>query len=144
MTVDKETLIKHRFWIALGVFGLLWLVGLILIPTVQGSSNAEVEKKFTDAHNAVKGVATGDPKTTEFFVKPLEGKEHTLKDKKGDVWGMAWEYQKDMCTWPEGDEGKLRWLNDAQFGAAISSAHCSEYGNKLYEQYLTGLNFPDM
>src|SRR6266568_9432100 len=100
MTVDKETLIKHRFWIALGVFGLLWLVGLILIPTVQGSSNAEAEKKFTDAETEIKKVT--DPKN-EFFVKPLEGKQHTLTDKKGDVWGMAWEYQKDMCTWPEGD-----------------------------------------
>src|SRR6266478_6160216 len=100
MTVDKETLIKHRFWIALGVFGLLWLVGLILIPTVQGSNNAEVEKKFNDAKGAV--IAINDPKTTDTFVKPLEKKEGNLKDKKGDVWGIAWEFQKYMCTWPSG------------------------------------------
>jgi hypothetical protein len=142
MTVDKETLIKHRFWIALGVFGLLWLVGLILIPTVQGSNNAEVEKKFSDANTQINGVK--DPKN-ENFVNPLKGKEGILKDKKGDVWGIAWEFQKNMCTWPEGGNAKLdERLNEARFGAYIKDSDCSEYGNKLYDKYLTGLNFPDM
>jgi len=142
MTVDKETLIKHRFWIALGVFGLIWLVGLILIPTVQGSSNAEVEKKYADAQTGIKGVT--DPKN-ENFVKPLVKKEDNLKDKKGDVWGIAWEFQKDMCTWPQGGNARLdERLKEAPFGTYLKDSDCAEYGNKLYESYVAGLNFPDI
>src|SRR5260370_10357335 len=134
MTVDKEPLIKHRFWIALGVFGLLWLVGLILIPTVQGSNNAVVEKKFNDAKTQINGV--NDPKN-ENFVKPLVKKEDKLKDKKGDVWGIAWEFQKDMCTWPRSGNARLdERLAEVPFGFNISLDDRAEYGNILYEQYL--------
>ena len=142
MTLDKETLIKHRFWIALGAFGLIWLVGLILIPTVQGSNNAEVEKNFTDHMTKVKAI--NDPKNDN-FVNPLKSKENVLKEKKGDVWGIASEFQADIWTWPEGGNAKLSdKLDHAPFGAYIRESDRSEYGSQLYDKYLAGLNFPEM
>jgi hypothetical protein len=142
MTIDKETLIKHRFWIALGVFVLLWLVGVILIPTVQGSNNEQVEKKYTAAKTAVEGIKS--PKSPNWR-KPLEEKEAELKDQKGKVWKQAWEPQSDLMTWPEGGSARLsEKLSNAYFGDYIAPNDRSEYRSTLYKQYLDSLHLADM
>ena len=98
MTIDKETLIKHRFWIALGVFVVLLLVGVILIPTVQGSINETYQKKFIASQKALEGMNPKSP----LWRLPLEQKESELKGQKGIVWKQAYEPQSDLMTWPEG------------------------------------------
>jgi hypothetical protein len=143
MTIDKETLIKHRFWIALGVFALLWLVGMILIPAVQGRDNAKKEDEFTKAKTAVENIK--DPKTKTTFVTPLEGKEKTLKERKNVVWAKVFEPQARMMTWPEGGKAHLdQKLNDAPFGSPINADDLSEYGGTLYHEYLTSLKLPEI
>jgi hypothetical protein len=141
MTIDKETLIKHRFWIALGAFTLLWLVGLIVIPIAQGSDNEKKVKEFDTRKKEVSSI--NDPKNDN-YKQPLESKEKVLNGKKNDVWGKAYEPQGTMMTWPEGGAPHLEKLNDQPFGAYISSDDRSEYRSELYDRYLTGLKLPEI
>lgn len=142
MTIDKETLIKHRFWISLGVFVLLWLVGVILIPTVQGSNNAGLEKKFDSSKKGVEGI--NDPKT-EKFQEPLKQKEAELKKQKDKVWAQAWEPQANFMAWPEGGTAQLSGkLSKAYFGDWIRLDDRSEYGSSLYKKYLDSLQLSEM
>jgi hypothetical protein len=143
MTIDKETLIKHRFWIALGVFVVLLLVGVILIPTVQGSINDTYQKKFLASKKAAEGIPN-NPKSP-FWRKPLEEKESELKGQKGIVWRQAWEPRSDLMTWPEGGSARLsEKLSNAYFGDYIAPNDRSEYGAKLYKQYLDSLHLADI
>jgi hypothetical protein len=142
MAIDKETLIKHRFWIALGVFVVFCLIGVILILTVQGSNNAVVEKKYKDTITSVEAIK--NPKSPHFR-KPLEEKEAELKKHKNVVWEKAWAPQADLMTWPEGGNARLsERLREAYFGDFIAPNDRTEYGAKLYQQYLDSLHLPEM
>jgi hypothetical protein len=142
MTIDKETLIKHRFWIALGVFVVLILVAVLLIPIFQGSANAALEKKYQDTVKLVEAIKS--PKS-EHFRKPLEEKEGELKKHKNIVWEKAWAPQADFMTWPQGGNAQLsEKLSKAYFGDYIAPNDRTEYGAKLYQQYLESLHLPDM
>src|SRR5713101_6986091 len=130
MTLDKETLIKHRFWISLCVFVLLWLVVVILIPTVQGSNNAKEEEKYKKSQQGADSIK--QPKT-EHFRQPLVEKEGELKKQKNKVWAQAWEPQATIMDWPQGGKAQLGTkLSGAYFGDYISLNDRSEYGSKLY------------
>jgi len=142
MTIDKETLIKHRFWIALGVCIVMILVGIIMIPAVQGSDNDKLEKKLQDSNKSMEAIKS--PKSPNFR-KPLEEKEEELKGHKNVVWEKAWAPQADFMTWPEGGNARLsEKLRNAYFGDYIAPNDCTEYGAKLYQQYLDSLHLPDM
>jgi hypothetical protein len=118
MKVDKETLIKHRFWIALGAYGLLWLLLLLLLPLMIGSSASAARTVYKTANDAVDKINTPRKDfANPAWVDPLKKKEEELSKRKVDVWKVAWETQKDLMTWP-GDE-KLasldRDMKDAYF-----------------------------
>src|SRR5438128_1023075 len=101
MKVDKETLIKHRFWIALGAYALLWLLLLLMLPLMIGSSASAARKVYTDANTAVDNIKS--PKvnfSNDAWLSPLKQKEEDLKKRKEKVWQAAWETQKDLMTWP--------------------------------------------
>jgi hypothetical protein len=143
MTVDKDTLLKHRFWIALGGFALLWLIGLILIPVLQGSYNDTKVKAFDEAKKGVEAIPA-QPKNDK-FKEPLVQKEKNLKDKKLEVWGKVFkDYQANMSTWPRGGAAELEKLDEQPFGSFISLRDREEYGMKLYKDYVASLKLPEL
>jgi hypothetical protein len=117
MKVDKETLLKHRFWIGLGAFALLWALLLIFIPVKIGGAAAEQLGKFIKARDDVKKIAAA-PKdfANPSWVEPLKKKEDALKTQKDKVWKAAWETQKELMDWPHNRETPLdKELKNAYF-----------------------------
>jgi hypothetical protein len=122
MKVDKETLIKHRFWIALGAYGLLWLLLLLMLPLMIGSSASAartIYKKANDDVDKIKNPPSGGKPgdfANEAWTDPIRKKEEELSKRKVEVWKVAWETQKDLMTWPGDDLAPLNTdMKDAYF-----------------------------
>jgi hypothetical protein len=136
MKVDKETLIKHRFWIGLGVFLLFWLILTIVLPFTIGSLAAAKRKEFTDAVKSVEGIK--EPRkhfANPAWVAPLQSKEEILKGKKNEVWKASYEPQDGIMTWPS-DPQNISPLNEslknAYFGDPLSDRDRLRYAEELY------------
>jgi hypothetical protein len=117
MKVDKETLLKHRFWIGLGVFALLWVLLLLFVPVKIGGAAAEQQAKYTKAKTDVGKIATPRKDfANDRWVEPLKKKEDALKTQKDKVWKASWETQKDLMDWPGDSRAPLdKELRDAYF-----------------------------
>lgn len=118
MKMDKDAILKQKFWILLGVFGLLWLIGLSVLYASAGSPAAAAEADFKKAKDAI-GQFTGAkrPKNAT-FLPPWEKDIAQFDEHKKKVWKVAWdgdqaagdtadgqkrwEGQKGMYTWPVG------------------------------------------
>jgi hypothetical protein len=115
--LDKETLIKHRFWIGLGVFGLFFLLLLILLPAIMGSMASKARGDYKSATDAVTRInRPKDDFANPFWVAPLQKKELVTTKRKGVVWKDAWHTQDDLMTWPGDATAPLdKELKDAYF-----------------------------
>jgi hypothetical protein len=136
---DKETLVKHRFWIALAVFVPLWLVAwLVLWLSVSGAVEAK-KKEYDDSQKKIATVT--DPKT-EHFRNPMTEKKDKLAGRKGVLWKEVWAPQGNLTVdWPISLEGKtpgLAKLVNAPFGAPIKEDDVSErqhFRDFLYKEW---------
>src|SRR2546423_6468157 len=116
--LDKETLIKHRFWIGLGVFVPLWLILLLVLWTVVSSKVSAEQKAYTDSAGKVKGI---NNIKNENYTAPVKEKEEALKKQKDRVWEAAWKKQDGLMTWPGNRIAPLdQRLKNAYFGDPIS------------------------
>src|SRR5438876_10941335 len=96
-TLDKDTLVKHSFWILAGGYVVLVMVCLTVLMT---SVSDSVRKENDELENAKKVVTSiSDPKNDK-WVDAFKKKDEFVDKKKDEVWGKAWETQKDMMTWP--------------------------------------------
>src|SRR5262249_37311656 len=86
------------FWIGLGAFGLLWLVGVIIVLS---SGAAEARTKFESAKGSVEKASKTRPKT-KAYLEPWNKHGEAFRKKKDEVWAVAWNQQKDTYTWPDG------------------------------------------
>jgi hypothetical protein len=101
--IDKETLIKNRFWVMLvGVVPLV-LVALIWLKTVVASANAKDRLSTEEVKSKLQKQADGLQGTEDEF-KALREKVGKLKEKRQEVWKAAWDIQKDLMTWPKARE----------------------------------------
>ena len=112
--IDMKQINKFRFWIGLGVLGVLMIIFAYFQMTAIGG---EKEKKaYADKLKAVKGL--GDFKN-EKFIPAWKAREDKLKTQRDEIWNNAWLPQKDIQTWFKRDElwekkydaktGKLVW-----------------------------------
>lgn len=112
--IDKETLIKNKFWILLGSIVPLVLLACIWMLTVVRSANQAKAREIEQAkQNLDKNV---DVRETQLEYEALLSQEEKLKLQKKDVWKAAWEIQKDMMTWP----ATMKDLNKLYFGDPLS------------------------
>src|SRR6516164_606929 len=106
--MDKETLVKNRFWIALGGAGLLVLIAWFWL-LVAGSSAGDAQRdKFEKLVKTLNDSAKG-PVTNANWKTPWEEYAKAYNDQKEGVWKQAWEKQKGLYTWEK------VWTNNAQF-----------------------------
>ena len=96
-TLDKDTIVKHSFWILAGGYVLLVLACLVVLKTNVGATVQKEEEELAKAEGVVKGI--NDPKN-QLFVDAYKKQDEIVDKKKDEVWGKAWETQKDMMTWP--------------------------------------------
>jgi hypothetical protein len=136
MRVDKEALIKHNWWILLGVFVLLWLVCVVLINTSAADVGGKAKKDFESARSDINTAAGKNPKNSRFN-EPWIKYGETYKGQKERVWGDAWEVQKGLFEWPKNDEVNLQRLQYPDDEIAFSER--SEYKERLWKKQFENL-----
>jgi hypothetical protein len=115
MKVDKQQLKKHHFWILLGVFALLAVVLIILVPIGIGGMIAAKEAKIKQTEDSLKGQS--NPKTEDEIAK-LQSQKDRLAHQREVIWRKAWLEQRDFLQWPE-VKGLRDRLSHKYFGDEI-------------------------
>jgi hypothetical protein len=108
MKFDKDMLIKHRFWVLLGVSVPLILAAIFILITAVSAENEKRRKDLDDKLKAVAkpGTIVG-PNTVDELGKSAESwkKSETL------VHAAAFEKQKVISTWPKSVEDRFDFQN---------------------------------
>jgi hypothetical protein len=107
--IDKEFLLKNRFWVLLGSAGLLALVCLLTLLFVGSSEGGVRQTRYEKSRKEVIDKSKSKPKN-ESFVTPWKKYTKIFTDQKDGVWNMAWDTQKDMFTWPDSNDTPLSKL----------------------------------
>jgi hypothetical protein len=137
MKVDKETLIRNRFWVILGVFLPLVLIVLIYLSTgVAGELSQEALKiKNVKAELDNKGRLTQGNTNSEMEL--LKTKAARLKDRRQELWKEAWGLQTGLYVWPKVvEEAALEEKNggkpmvERKFGEQLPDGICEVYARK--------------
>jgi hypothetical protein len=129
LKIDKDTLIKQRFWILLGMSVLLLLVALLMLPSSVGS---EVETKQKDYNGKKDSLAKISSVKNPKWVDEAKKADDFVESKKNKVWEQAWLTQKDLMTWP----ARLQSFATkyAYFGDPIEQVDRSQFGGEYQTQ----------
>ena len=95
---DKDLIIKHRFWILIGICVILALVPPFLLTT---SVSDAVEKKRGEYDNAKKSVDGITSPKNQKWVDAAQTKDSFVAKKKEEMHAKAWASQAGMMTYPE-------------------------------------------
>jgi hypothetical protein len=128
MKVDKEALKKNRFWIGLGGFVFVWLIGLIW-ALCSGNSSAKANWE-----NAKRDVTQQLPNAkTAAWQEPWNAHGSLFRKKKDTAWELAWNMQQRIYNWPEGMPAKLLFPDDTWGPDQETDQNArSEYRNTFY------------
>lgn len=130
MKLDKETVIKQRFWFLLGLLIPLVLLGFVIVWTSAAGEIEEKEIAFQKSVKSIEAVAKGQPKNPS-WVEILKERENEASKKKGEIWVQAWGAQEPIFTsWP-----KVRFtepLEKKKFGDPIADDDCITWASKSY------------
>jgi hypothetical protein len=116
MKMDKDTLLKQRFWVTLCVSLPLLLVGIIWLSFIIPSSISAERKKADEKHKSVQSAAKSVKNTGE--VAAVERVAKLFKDKEDVVWIKAYEAQIPLFTWPKNFE-KIFHFQDGYFPTEV-------------------------
>jgi hypothetical protein len=117
MKFDKQTMIKHQFWILLGTFGVLALVLLILVPVIIGADVEDKKKKISDMKGAVE--TAGRDVKSRHFIGVQDDQKKVLGTKKTELWVDMYAKQKNIVSWP-GDMHYTMGKKYPDFGQEIA------------------------
>jgi hypothetical protein len=150
MKFDKELLLKHKFWILLGVFTLIWLIGLTML--MMGSASA-IEAKQKTYEAATKALSSySNPKNPTTFLPPWKEHGKRFHDHKEKLWKIAWDAQKSLISWPSSANVPLDeiwnraasfkdWVNEISKEPFSTDAR-RDYKEDLYIQQFQTLDAP--
>jgi hypothetical protein len=143
MKMDKDALVKHKFWVLLGVYALLWIICLSFIAVNAGGPVDEAKKNYDAAKAAV--VKYPRPKNAT-FLPPWQKYGDTFTKHKNEVWKVAWfgDQVKPGETLPagqrrwEGQGGMYTWPSDENHPLdKLLLYPDSPFENRLREWYKT-------
>jgi hypothetical protein len=139
MTIDKETLIKHHFWILSGCVLPLALFALIWLPTMVSGDNDEDMAKIEKAEKAMAN--PGDIKNKK-FLDALEEEDGQLGVQKAKIWADVWQAQKGLFTLPK--ELQKVDIDKVAFGSSIFDLGGTELlslfaRKEVYADYVTNI-----
>src|SRR5260370_11413700 len=97
MKMDKEALLKHKFWIVLGTFAVLWLVALTWLLVSAGGPIEAAKKKYKDPLGTITGFQRP---MNPSFIKPWEDDKKVFQDHKKVIWADAFAKQEKLYTFP--------------------------------------------
>lgn len=107
MKFDKEMAIKHKFWLVLGGFLVLWLVGIVVLGVSASEPIKKHKEEYKSAKTSIEGALQKYPKNKSFET-PWNEHGKLFRDHKDVIWAQAWEIQKDMYTWPSSREAPFQ------------------------------------
>ncbi len=103
MKFDKETLIKRRFWILLGLAVPVSLAAIFLLLTAVGAEIAREREKLAKKLDEVKQASKGEAKNeTGVAIRAKEAED--WEKEKAKVWKSAFVAQEPLTTWPDSFE----------------------------------------
>jgi hypothetical protein len=115
--MNKETLVKHKFWIALAVFLPIWLVGLILMLSSAGSEGTKFKKANEDVLKGLESFSA--PKNPAWFLA-LERRKKELEKYQEAAWQEVAKTQENLLDWPTTEAVPLKKnFKDMAFGDPI-------------------------
>lgn len=156
MKLDKETVIKHRFWFLLPVFAICLLVGWICVLGVRG----ETAKNYTtarDRDNALNGIVKQPELKNQPWIDAMIKELEVSSAKKNELWYKEYDrqnqvtrdpkdrnqyrIQKPFFTWPERTRGQ--WMKTSQgrdlynmdFGEYLGNIPSDEYREEYLGQF---------
>lgn len=156
MKLDKETVIKQRFWFLLPVFAICLLVGWICVLGVRG----ETEKNYKtakDKDNALKTIASTPELKNDEWNKAMNKELEVSTAKKDELWIKEFDRQNKVqrdakdrnsfrvlepfISWPE--ETRARWIATNQrkdlynldFGSYLGNIPSDEYRREYLGQF---------
>jgi hypothetical protein len=103
MAIDKEFLIKHRFWVALAVCLPLPLVAILVLATTVASAISVEQKKVQGRLRDVEGYKNIKGPREVKWKEEEAGQRRQLEAK---LWDRAWRSQQDLMTWPAAVEAR--------------------------------------
>lgn len=143
MQVDKETLIKNRFWVLFGVFVPLAFFAVIWLQTaVEGA--VEEERQKIKKHREELAKNANDAKLAGHKELTLcKEKIEKLSKRKQTVWKEAWDYQQGLMFWPAKvtdspipqKVGEPVRLADLGFGKEVPENIRAAYADSYMAQY---------
>jgi hypothetical protein len=98
VTIDKEALVKNRFWIMLGVIVPLVLAALLWLWTAVSSDMAKNQKAIQKDKSDWNALLKYNTTIKEY--EALETKAQELTKQQAKVWQAAWDEQQDLLKWP--------------------------------------------
>ncbi len=156
MKLDKETVIKQRFWFLLPVFAICLLVGWICVLGVRG----ETEKNYKaakDKDTALKNIASTQHLKNENWNTAISKELDNSSGKKDELWYKESDRQNKVqrdpqkrenftrldpfITWPE--ETRNQWiktnpgrdLSTIDFGTYLGNIPSDEYRREYLGQF---------
>lgn len=93
--LDKETLIKHRFWFLLPVIAICVLVGWICVLGVRGEAE-ENQKAAETVHRYLKGVLVDQGLRNQAWVAEEAKKKLESQGQKGEIWLQNYDAQNQI------------------------------------------------
>lgn len=116
--INKDAILKHRFWIMLGVTFLLTLIGIVYLEM---AVDAETERKklVTGLDKGTKGKQ--NPATIEEVAKNVA----QLTKKAKEVWAAAYRVQASEFKWAPEIEKQFKFF-DGKFVVDIKVSHLTD------------------
>ena len=106
VNINKEMILKHRFWIMIGVAAFLSLVGILFLEFADDAEAAR-KKLTTEWTVASKKKPLYNDKTREY----LETKANIAKGLENTIWKSAYEAQRVMFQWPKNIEDSYKFYD---------------------------------
>lgn len=139
MQIDKEMLIKQRYWILLGLYAPLLLTVLILMWTVVAPAVGAKAQDFAQVRDGLKPLAENTSLENDKFVEVLEERNQKAEQKKKEIWSNAWDAQKSLFTWPEALQAQL---GEKYFGDPLGDPTDDPTGERIRDKYANEYYLP--
>src|SRR5262249_22090499 len=105
--INKEALLKHRFWVLVGITGILTLAGIFYLQLYGGQDVAAARTNFTKAIHDAKG-----PKgTSQAEVDAVGVAAEKARKAQTDVWLKSYKDQEPLFRWAPAMESEFQFTS---------------------------------
>ena len=109
LNINKEQLIKHRFWIMLGAAVLLGAGPLVLLVTTVKAAIDQNRQTLDKANDKGKAEAAKTDVKTQKMIDAVNAEEKKLAEKREGIHEKGYQAQKSIYTYPEELESKFEF-----------------------------------